>query len=75
MPVARPLAVAGVLPAAVGALRLVGEVLSRIVLAVVAGAKDTLVMDPAVSDVFPVPFFVVDHDPFSTISRRAWMAQ
>ena len=59
MPVARPLAIAGVLPAAVGALRLVVEILPRIVLAVVTTAQDTLLMDPAVPDVFPVAFLVI----------------
>ena len=60
MPVARPLAVAGVLPSAVGAGWLVVEILPRIVLfAVVAGAKDTLAMDLAVPDVLSIPFFVI----------------
>jgi hypothetical protein len=59
MALARPLAIAGVLPSAVGALRLVGEVLSRIVLAIVTTAQDGMLMDPAESDVFPIPFFVI----------------
>jgi hypothetical protein len=75
MALARPLAIAGVLPAAVGALRLMLEILPRIVLAVVTTAQDALAVDPAEPDVFSVAFFVLDHDPFSIISRRAWMAQ
>ena len=59
MPFKRPLATAGVLPAAVGAGWLVVEVLSRIVLAVVTTAQDTLLMDAAEPDVFPIPFFVI----------------
>jgi hypothetical protein len=57
MALARPLATAGVLPAAVGAGWLVVEV--RIVLAVVTTAQDGMPVDAAVSDVFPVPFFVI----------------
>ena len=63
MPVARPLAVASVLPSAVGALRLVGEVLSRIVLAIVTTAQDGMLMDPAVSDVLSVSLFILKGHP------------
>ena len=60
MPVARPLAIAGVLPAAVGALRLMLEILPRgILFAVVTTAQDTLAMDSAEPDVFPVSFLVI----------------
>ena len=60
MALARPLATAGVLPAAVRAGWLVVEVLPRgILLAGVAGAKDTLVMDPAEPDVLSVSFLVI----------------
>jgi hypothetical protein len=56
----RPLAIASVLPAAVGAGWLVVEVLPRIVLfAVVTTAQDGMLMDPAVSDVLSVSFLVI----------------
>jgi hypothetical protein len=59
MALARPLAVASVLPSAVGAGWLVVEVLSRIVLAVVTTAQDGMLMDPAVPDVLSVSFLVI----------------
>ena len=60
MALARPLAIAGVLPAAVGALRLMLEILPRgILFAVVTTAQDTLLMDPAEPDVLSVSFLVI----------------
>ena len=64
MALARPLAVASVLPAAVGAGWLVVEVLPRgILFAVVTTAQDTLAMDSAEPDVLSVSFLVLKGHP------------